>query len=132
MLKDLSVPAVVTAFLQAACLLFAPAPMKAELVWWPPWATPAVTQGQRVINPHESRWFWVVVWATPGIWALLCLSALLGLDWGKAMRNRPAVAWYSHSIWWRNEKIGAHVHVDWQHLQKTLSRFVQQELQHLL
>eukprot|EP00775_Hariotina_reticulata_P012116 gene12116-12255_t len=46
------------------------------------WRFESLAEGQRVINPHESRWFWVVVWATPGIWALLCLSALLGLDWG--------------------------------------------------
>lgn len=40
-------------------------------------------QGQRVINPYESRWFWIVLIANPIIWALSCLSALLGLDWGE-------------------------------------------------
>lgn len=39
-------------------------------------------QGQRVINPHESRWFWIVLVANPILWALASLSALLGLDWG--------------------------------------------------
>jgi hypothetical protein len=41
-------------------------------------------QGQRVINPYESRWFWIVLVANPVVWALSCLSALLGLDWGES------------------------------------------------
>jgi hypothetical protein len=42
-----------------------------------------VPQGQRVINPYESRWFWIVLVANPAVWVLLSLSALLGLDWGE-------------------------------------------------
>jgi hypothetical protein len=42
-----------------------------------------VLQGQRVINPYESRWFWIVLVANPAVWVLLSLSALLGLDWGE-------------------------------------------------
>jgi hypothetical protein len=41
------------------------------------------TQGQRVINPHESRWFWIILIANPIVWALLSLTALLGLEWGE-------------------------------------------------
>lgn len=40
-------------------------------------------QGQRVINPYESRWFWIVLIANPVLWGLSCLSALFGLDWGE-------------------------------------------------
>jgi hypothetical protein len=36
-----------------------------------------------VINPYESRWFWIVLVANPAVWVLLSLSALLGLDWGE-------------------------------------------------
>lgn len=44
-------------------------------------------QGQRQINPRESRWFWIVLIANPAVWALFCLSALLGLDWGECSRQ---------------------------------------------
>lgn len=44
---------------------------------------PPAAQGQRVINPYEARWFWIVLVANPVVWALSCLSALLGLDWGE-------------------------------------------------
>jgi hypothetical protein len=45
-------------------------------------------QGQRVINPYESRWFWIVLVANPAVWVLLSLSALLGLDWGEQQALR--------------------------------------------
>lgn len=48
---------------------------------------PIDLQGQRQINPHESRWFWIVLIANPAVWALFCLSALLGLDWGECSRQ---------------------------------------------
>eukprot|EP00879_Flechtneria_rotunda_P010844 GHRR01011333.1.p1 GENE.GHRR01011333.1~~GHRR01011333.1.p1 ORF type:complete len:134 (+),score=35.64 GHRR01011333.1:435-836(+) len=46
------------------------------------WRFESLVEGQRVINPYESRWFWIVLVANPCVWALLCLSAFLGLDWG--------------------------------------------------
>eukprot|EP00882_Tetradesmus_deserticola_P000758 GHRQ01000828.1.p1 GENE.GHRQ01000828.1~~GHRQ01000828.1.p1 ORF type:complete len:196 (+),score=63.77 GHRQ01000828.1:1695-2282(+) len=46
------------------------------------WRFESLAEGQRVINPYESRWFWIVLVASPALWALLSLSALLGLDWG--------------------------------------------------
>lgn len=54
-------------------------------------ATPATMcasnclQGQRAVNPHEARWFWIVLVANPVLWALCSLSALLGLDWGECV-----------------------------------------------
>ncbi|KAI8470569.1 MAG: hypothetical protein J3K34DRAFT_420066 [Monoraphidium minutum] len=45
------------------------------------WRFEALPEGQRVINPHERRWFWIVVVANPILWALSALTAFLGLDW---------------------------------------------------
>lgn len=56
-----------------------------------PDACRVLLQGQRVINPYESRWFWIVLVANPVVWALLCLSALLGLDWGERAAGMHAV-----------------------------------------
>jgi hypothetical protein len=49
-------------------------------------------QGQRVINPYESRWFWIVLGANPVFWGLSCLSALLGLDWGECWAHMQQFA----------------------------------------
>uniref|UniRef100_A0A383VP63 Golgi apparatus membrane protein TVP23 n=1 Tax=Tetradesmus obliquus TaxID=3088 RepID=A0A383VP63_TETOB len=46
------------------------------------WRFESLAEGQRVINPYESRWFWIVLVANPALWVLCSLSALLGLDWG--------------------------------------------------
>jgi len=45
--------------------------------------SPPPLQGQRVINPHEKRWFWIVLIANPILWALASLTALLGFSWGE-------------------------------------------------
>ena len=40
-------------------------------------------QGQRVINPYESKWFWIILMGAPVVWTVLSLTALVGLEWGK-------------------------------------------------
>ncbi|GBF94558.1 hypothetical protein Rsub_06673 [Raphidocelis subcapitata] len=45
------------------------------------WRFESLQEGQREINPHERRWFWIVVVANPILWVLSAFSAFLGLDW---------------------------------------------------
>lgn len=45
------------------------------------WRFESLSEGQRVINPYERRWFWIVLVANPVLWALSAISAFLGLDW---------------------------------------------------
>ena len=47
------------------------------------WRFESLPEGARVINPHESRWFWIVLCAAPVLWALSALTALFGFDWGE-------------------------------------------------
>jgi hypothetical protein len=47
------------------------------------WRFESLAEGQRAINPHERRWFWIVLVAAPVLWALSALTAFLGLDWGE-------------------------------------------------
>jgi hypothetical protein len=47
------------------------------------WRFESLAEGQRVINPHERRWFWIVLVANPILWVLSALTAFLGLDWGE-------------------------------------------------
>jgi hypothetical protein len=46
------------------------------------WRFESLGEGQRVIDPHESRGFWAGVCAAPALWAIAALAALIGLDWG--------------------------------------------------
>ena len=57
-------------------------------------------QGQRVINPYESRWFWIVLIANPVFWGLSCLSALLGLDWGECWAHMQQLVHMQHLAHW--------------------------------
>ncbi|KIZ07377.1 putative FAM18-like protein [Monoraphidium neglectum] len=49
------------------------------------WRFESLAEGQRAINPHERRWFWIVLVAAPVLWALSALTAFLGLDWVMAV-----------------------------------------------
>eukprot|EP00877_Chromochloris_zofingiensis_P011578 jgi/Chrzof1/6674/Cz19g05090.t1 len=60
------------------------------LRWWndandggSAWRFESLAEGQRAINPHESRWFWTVLVANQAVWGLMCLMALLRLNFGK-------------------------------------------------
>jgi len=46
------------------------------------WRFESLAEGQRVINPYESKYFWIILICAPIAWALLSLTALLGLEWG--------------------------------------------------
>ena len=63
------------------------------------WRFEALGEGQRAINPHERRWFWIVLVAAPILWALSAFAAFLGLDWGAARLRSPPLwlpAWLPH------------------------------------
>ncbi len=56
------------------------------------------TQGQRVINPHEKRWFWIVLVADPILWALACLTAFLGFSWGECVVEQAPCGQQTHGL----------------------------------
>jgi hypothetical protein len=44
------------------------------------WKFESLEQGQREVNKHDSRVFWLVTYTTPAVWAVLGLIALLKLN----------------------------------------------------
>lgn len=44
------------------------------------WKFEALQEGQRQVNKYESRVFWMVLYVTPVVWALLGLVAILKLN----------------------------------------------------
>lgn len=44
------------------------------------WKFESLAEGQRTVNKHDARVFWLVLYATPPVWCLLGLIALLKLN----------------------------------------------------
>lgn len=44
------------------------------------WKFESLAEGQRTVNKHDARIFWLVLYATPAVWCLLGLIALLKLN----------------------------------------------------
>lgn len=44
------------------------------------WRFESLEEGQREINPHDSRLFWTLLYASPPVWGILGLVALLKLN----------------------------------------------------
>lgn len=44
------------------------------------WKFESLQEGQRTINKHDSRMFWMVLYATPVIWVMLGIIAFLKLN----------------------------------------------------
>lgn len=46
------------------------------------WRFESLSENQRQVDPHESRGFWAGLIASPVLWGIAALAALIGLDWG--------------------------------------------------
>ena len=44
------------------------------------WKFESLQEGQRGVNKNDSRMFWTILYATPGVWVLLGIIAFLKLN----------------------------------------------------